>query len=376
MTSRLLSTLRAEANAASDKIAWARTVCRMASHLARQGDEQNSAAVISSVRVEFKDNLHPEVACWLMLAEGIVHFCQLRPKEANDRIRRAVAISRAIGIDRAIPACTAWMAHLNFNEGNFDGMLENLRIALKTAGFDDHQAGGRAALVMADAFHFAGDFAMARPWYERCRLHAAAEGDETTMNAMLHNVAAFRASNIRLLDAFGEVELAESRRATIQAQSAYTYDAMLGGETFKLLLPLLRGQLLVVERKYVEAIAIFRKINFAELHSRLTPILQIDISWSLSNLNNITEATNLLNHAISIFPLIVDFDDKAYFCSRAAQTAAICNKLDIVNLWRTEAATALSAHKSTQASLLIKLLELGSFPKNDAIFRPETKKPG
>ena len=371
MESRLLKTLKEGASSTTDKIVWARAVCRIASHFARQGEASRSLQAIADVRAAFDNRLEPEVACWLMLAEGILHFCQMHPNEAYDRARRALAIARALNFKDAIPICAAWMAHLEFNECKYEAMIANLDLALSVVEPGDHQAGGRVSLVIADAFHFCGDFASARPWYERCRLHATSEGDETTLSAMLHNVAAFRASNVRLSDAFGIVDVIEARRATVQAQSVSSFDGALGTVALSLLVPLLQGQLLVVEKKFLEALSIFQSIDRIRLHQRLVPILLIDTALCLSKLERRDDAVLALKESIALVESIPERDDFAYASARIAQVASVCGEQHIVDHWISSASVAIESHKKTQLWLLAELRKLGPFPANADIFRPK-----
>jgi hypothetical protein len=362
MQSRLLNSLLAEARSTSNRKAWARAVCRAASHYARHGDIAHAAASISAVRAEFGNELDPEVGSWLMLAEGISHFFEVRTKEAYDRTQRAYAIARALNIQSAIPTCAAWMAHLEFNSGAYSAMSEHLAEALSSAASDDHQAGARASLVMADALHFAGAFQEARPWYERCRLHATAEGDDATLSAMFHNVAAFRASNVRLSDAFGEVDPKEARRAWLEAQSAYAFDAAIGGEGLQLLLPLLRGQILAVEGKYNEALDLLLSINTNYIHKRLVPLLHADVGWCLAGLNRLDEAWSNSVISIDLISILDEPDDLAYVSARISQTAHKCNKSDEGAKWQEFSIRAIAAHKNIQAELIAKLDAIGPFP--------------
>lgn len=371
MESRLLKTLKEDASSANDKIVWARAVCRIASHFARQGEASRSLQAIAEVRAAFGNRLQPEVACWLMLAEGILHFCQMHPSEAYDRTKRALAIARALNFKDAIPTCAAWMAHLEFNECKYEAMIANLDLALSAVERNDHQAGGRASLVIADAFHFCGDFASARPWYERCRLHATSEGDEATLSAMLHNVAAFRASNVRLSDAFGIVDVIEARRATVQAQSASSFDGALGTVALSLLVPLLQGQLLVVEKKFSDALSVFQSIDRLQLHQRLVPILLVDTALCLSKLEQRGDAILALRESIALVESIPERDDFAYASARIAQVASICGEQEIVDHWISSASVAIESHKRTQSWLRAELRKLGPFPANADVFRPK-----
>lgn len=368
MVSRLLSDLLLAARETRDRITWAKTVCRVASHYARQGSGDDAITAIAAVRAEFQDGLESEVACWLMLAEGILNFFQMNNKMAYDRTQRAYALSKALNIRDAIPSCAAWMAHLEFNANQYERMVIHLNEALLNARNDDHQAGARAALVLADAYHFAGSFDEARPWYARCRLHATAEGDNATLSAMLHNVAAFRTSNVRLADAFNAFDPAESHRAWLEAQSAYAYDSAVGSTGLQLLLPLLRGQIFTVERRYQDAIALLSSIDLKSLHSRLIPLVHADIAWCLAGESRLDEAWSAVDSAKSLASSMQENDDYAYVCARLSLTAKICGYIEESNSWKERSLQAITEHRKTQTSLLSQLRSIGPFPRNSEIF--------
>ena len=203
MHSRLLRDLDAVITTTQDATLWARSMCRRASHLARQGQTDEAKLAIATVRSRFVDSLSPEIAAWLMLAEGILWFSIGEFAKFEDRLRRAHGIAIASKYEAARAACAAWLALSAFNDRRYEEMTSLLREAFDLAASDDHQTHARASLVLADAFHLAGRFDLARPWYECTRQHATSEGDESTLSAMLHNVAAFRASNVKFADALG-----------------------------------------------------------------------------------------------------------------------------------------------------------------------------
>lgn len=368
MPSKLLSDLLLTARETRDRNTWAKSVCRAASHYARQGSGDEAIKSIAEVRSKFQEGLEPEVACWLMLAEGILHFFQTNSKMAYDRTQRAYALSKALDISDAIPSCAAWMAHLEFNASQYEKMISHLNESLLSARHNDHQAGARASLVLADAYHFAGSFDESKPWYARCRLHATAEGDNATLSAMLHNVAAFRASNVRLADAFDVFDPAESHRAWLEAQSAYAYDCAVGSTGLQLLLPLLRGQILTVERRYQEAIALLRSIDINSLHTRLIPLVHADIAWCLAGEGRLDEAWSAVGRAKSLTSDMQEKDDYAYVCARLSLTAKVCGYIEEFRWWRDTSLQAICEHRKIQTSLLSQLRTMGPFPKNSVIF--------
>jgi hypothetical protein len=112
MDSRLLASLNAQAEGTRDPVVWAKAVCRAASHFARHGRTEEALKSIGVVRTQFGKELHYEIASWLMLAEGVLHYFQGQPREAYDRVRRAHGLAVALENASARPTCAAWMAML------------------------------------------------------------------------------------------------------------------------------------------------------------------------------------------------------------------------------------------------------------------------
>lgn len=358
MQSRLLNNLLCQARTTTDRRLWGSSICRAASHFARHGNIQEAIRSISMVRAEFKVSPDPEVAAWLMLAEGILHFFETKEIEAYDRTQRAYAIAKAINNSTIFQASAAWVAHLEFNSGNYDRMIVHLREALEDTSENNHQAHARASLVLANAFHFAGSFSQAKPWYERCRLHATAEGDDAMFGAMLHNIAAFRAADVRLSSAFGVVDSEEARRAWLEAQSSFTFDSAIRDEGLHPLRSLLRGQIMSAEGKHQEAVDILSTIDKNNLYSRLIPLLDAEVAWCLSELARTEEAWSHATTAIDGIDTLVDEDDIAYTYARASQAATRCGHEPASALWRDKAKQALTRHHSVQSRLLPKLQEV------------------
>jgi tetratricopeptide (TPR) repeat protein len=318
MKSRLLARLEEDARTSADRVSWARSVCRAASQFARQGLTTEASIAIDSVRRTFGVGLDPEVASWLMLAEGIMHFAAGDHRAALDRIRRAEGLAVALNTTPAKATCAAWLAHIEFNLSNFDSMIPLLCRALKEAAPGDHQALGRASLVMADAYHYAGSFSQARPWYDAARLHATSEGDEAMIGAMLHNVAAFRAVNVLLANALGECLPEEAQRAKMEATSAASYDTAVGTRSFDSLTALLSGQLLIVEGKNQEAQERLSSVDLAALPERLWPVLHADIAWCANILGDTERSKAHCREALTAMKTQMDDDDAAYAWSRLA----------------------------------------------------------
>lgn len=355
MDSRLLATLNSQASSTRDPVVWARAVCRAASHFARHGKTKEALVSIGVVRAQFGPELHPEVASWLMLAEGVLHFFQWRTYDAYDRIRRAYGLAVALRTDSAVPSCAAWMAHVEFNEGAYDKMITHIKEALSNAADDDHQALARASLVVADAFQVGGSYQLARPWYDKVRQHASIEGDDATLSAMLYNVAAFRAANVRLADTFGIESGAEAHRARMETSSSTNYDFAIGTAGLSFLTPILRGLVLTIEGKFDEAFTVLDSLEKSNLPKRTLAPIYADMAWCTANLGDHGLAWKSACLASTELNSLTDADDIAYVESRISQVAEALGLHEQVTHHKARALQALAEHKAFQRDLLAKL---------------------
>lgn len=355
MDSRLLATLNEQAEKTTDPLIWARTVCRAAAHYARHGMSPQALRAIGVVRDHYGANLDPEVASWLMLAEGVLHYFKANTKDAYDRIRRAYGLAVALQTESALPVCAAWMALVEFHDCEYIKMSSHIEEALVTARPEDHAAHARAALVLADAYHLAGSYTLARPWYEKARLRSADDGDNATLSAMLYNVAAIRAANVRLNDTFGIDSASEAHRAGMEIASSRHYDHAIDSHGLAFLSLLLRGLLKTVSKNFEEALQLFGTIDISKLQYQMLSPLYVDMAWCMANMGRAEDATLHLSMAINNMGLLFEADDKAYVNSRISQILNLLERPDDSKPFKQAAIEYLSVHRAFQQGLLSQL---------------------
>lgn len=358
MRSRLLNSLDASIQSSTDRLSWSRALCREASHFARHGLIEQAKAAIADVRSTYGNSLEAEAAAWLLLSEGIINFSLGDLVAAHDRVVRGLGIADALNAPEARPSCAAWLAHIKFNLSEYSGMIPLLRTVLANASPNDHQARARAALVLADAFHFAGSFALARPWYDTARHHATEEGDDATISALLHNVAAFRATNARLAHALGELMPEEVHRATMEASSARSYDSAIGTRGFEALIPLLSGQLLLVDGEVSKALSTLQRIDVNGLPARLHTALLADLAFCSIQLASTDDAVTYLDRAMALLGNEMDADDAAYALCRLAHVCQRVGRSNAAADLEARAASAVAIHRAAQRALLDQLRQL------------------
>jgi len=360
VASRLLTQLASRIAAARDPVEAACLRAQRGIYLARQGKHAPAQAIVDAIRAEFGARPDAEVTAWISLVEALIHFYSQPGPKALDRLRRAHALSRAMNHPVLVPLCAAWLAHIEFNANRMQPMLQYASEALRLAGSDHHAALARVSLVIADAFHFAGRFDLAKPWYAKVREHALAEGDDAMISAMLHNVAAFRGSKTRLADAFGAADMEEASRAMMEAESTGNFDLGIGTASLSWFVPLLRAQLLTIAGKYEEAIRLFdQNLAMAESQgvARLLVSFLADSAWCKFKLGSMDSAMEDVRACMNVADADCDPDDLAASLARIAAIVEVHGKLDEAEVLRKRSRQSLAEHVEAQERLLGMLLQ-------------------
>jgi len=363
MASRLLAQLSARIGATRDPVESACLHAQRSIYLARQGKRDEAEAVVKSIREAFGTAPNAAVMAWVSLAEALIHFYSQPGTQAMDRLKRAHALSRAMQHPVLWPLCEAWLAHMEFNANRMAPMLQHAREALRLAQPEHHAALARVSLVIADAFHFAGRFDLAKDWYAAVREHALAEGDDAMISAMLHNVAAFRANEVRLADAFGDAMPDEAKRALLETESTHNYDQGIGTLSLALLIPLMRAQLLTATGRYVEAMGIYRgtlECESPENLERRKASFYADRAWCYVKLGDLKSASIDATRASELLAVPADADDLACMHARISSVLLELGRGAEAAKHRELSLQHRARHASGQVELLGQLL--GAFP--------------
>jgi tetratricopeptide (TPR) repeat protein len=358
MASRLLTQLASRIAAARDPVEAACLRAQRGIYLARQGKHVEAQAIVDALRGEFGDRPNAEVTAWISLVEALIHFYSQPGPKALDRLKRAHVLSRAMNHPVLVPLCAAWLAHIEFNANRMEPMLQHAVEALRLAQPDHHAALARVSLVIADAFHYAGRFDLAKPWYAAVRQHALAEGDDAMISAMLHNVAAFRANEVRLADAFGAPVPAEARRALMETESTENYDIGIGTLSMALLIPLMKAQLLASDGRYSEALAIFDDVlerDSPENLDRRKACFYADRAWCHFRLANLELAEADVERACERAGNPADPDDVASMHARVAEILQQLGHRERAEMHKKESTLFRQRHVDGQAELLVHL---------------------
>jgi tetratricopeptide (TPR) repeat protein len=234
-------------------------------------------------------------------------------------------------------------------------MLQYAVEALQLAQPTHHAALARVSLVIADAFHFAGRFDLAKDWYAAVRHHALAEGDDAMISAMLHNVAAFRANEVRIADAFGEPMPVEAKRALMETESTKNYDIGIGTLSLALLIPLMKAQLLTTAERFEEALEIFVEVlesNSPENLERRKACFYADRAWCYLRTGNTQAAVLDVDEACQRAEDPADADDLAVTNARVAEIVKQLGQEQRAATHKAHALQFREQHVAAQAELL------------------------
>lgn len=356
MDSRLLKSLRQRSDAATDPVRAAVLNAQVAICHSRQGEHERAEALVRAIRERFGgDRPNAEALAWASLAEAVDRFFQHPGPQATDRLLRAQALGRMLPPTEVQPLCAAWLAHVEFNASRMERMVSHAVEALRLAQPDHHAALARVSLVVADAYHFAGRFDLAKGWYAAVHSHAVADGDDAMISALLHNRATLRTNQVRIADAFGESHLDEPRSAAMEAESTRNFDTAIGTRSLGTFLPLVEAQLLLASGNFGGAAQL---MGIALEEDRPDNLLRrkasffADRAWCYLRLGNEARALADVESAGRYLNDTTDVDDLAVTHARIGRVLEAVGRPEDAARHKEVALRNLAAFKHAQQHLL------------------------
>lgn len=258
-TSRYLARLDEQIAAAGSTVDADCLRAEKAAYLARQGRREEAEGLITAVQLRYSGRPRAEISTRVNLAQAMIeHFGQMKPT-ARDRVLRAQALAAASGLNELDALSSAWLAQLDYGRNDFVSMERNLRRSLSLANSSSHLVLERAYMVAGQAFHFAGHYSLARPWYDACHRQITALGDDASLSALFHNTAWAHLVNLRHARFSPERRSVDEVLALMTADSTGAYDTLTSVASLQLLTPLLRAQLFSLTGRWMEALQLFEK---------------------------------------------------------------------------------------------------------------------
>ena len=247
----------------ADPVNRGELVARQAGYLARIGRFAESRAKIGELRQVFGDGRSGRVTAFIMLAEGLIlHYEQLG-SGATDRIARAQLLGEAMKDREIVALASAWRAHLHFEISKFELAVRAIRLTFQNAEPHDHAARVRCAVVLFNAFAICGMRKQSQYWFMDGRDHALRDGDQASIDALLHSRAAFGVAWLRAQNCKGIEDAVAMSVVRAEVASARNLQALTRVESHSTYIDLCDARLQIMEGHFQSAKDLLMRIRNA-----------------------------------------------------------------------------------------------------------------
>ena len=261
MNSALIAHLEAQAASATTEVARLSYRAQWACAAARLGQIPRARSEIEALRSKNTAYV-PEVTAWILLAEGMADHFESLSATALDRFKRAYGLAIALGNSDIRSTAAAWMGASEFLQAKYETAAEHALEAIEHAPADNPLAKARAHLVLANCLNgAAGAPDLARLHYAKARQFSVEARDISMQSVVLYNVATFHVSRISIDDAFGDPVEDECSVAELEVNSIDNLDSGLGLESLQAMVPLLRAELHLIRKQWLDADALYAKFT-------------------------------------------------------------------------------------------------------------------
>jgi len=138
----------------------------------------------------------------------------------------------------------------------------------------------------------------------------------------------------------------------METASSVNFDFAIGTAGLDFLSELLRSQMLTVERKYADALAMSALVDLERAPRQMWSPVFAERAWCHTQLHQFDEAWKAAEEALKVLDGVTEHDDRAYVCARLANVASACNKSETAVRLNAEASASLLAHRSFQKELM------------------------
>lgn len=252
--SQLLRRIEERLLTESDSYVLSELRAKRASYLARLGRFQEAKDAISDVRQVFGDGRSGRVTALLMLAEALTMYYERLATGASDRVARALLLGQAMKDREIISLASAWKAFLDFEDSKFESSIRSVKTSLDHAEESNHAAWTRNCIVLALGFSLCGDSLSGQHWFLKGRHHAIEEGDQVSLDALLHNKAVFGAAWLRVQGCKGERVSQQIARARLELSSTRNLQNLAGVSAHGSYIDLADARLLMLEQDFLKAL--------------------------------------------------------------------------------------------------------------------------
>lgn len=277
----------------ADPIKRGELVAKQAGYLARIGRFAESRAKIADLRKVFGDGRSGRVTAFIMLAEGLVlHFEQLG-SGASDRIARAQLLGEAMRDREVVALSSAWRAHLHFENSKFDLAIRSIRLTFQNAESHDHGARVRCSIVLFNAFAICGMREQSQYWFMNGRDHALKDGDQASIDALLHSRATFGVAWLRAQSCKGIEDAVAMALVRSEVASARNLQALTRVEAHSTYIDLCDARLQIMEGHFQSAKDLLLRIRNAGPYPGghfSQGLVELEIAYCESRVNRLDAA--------------------------------------------------------------------------------------
>ena len=252
--SQLLIRIEERLRTETDAQQRAELKAKVAGYMARLGRFQEAKDVIAEVRQIFGDGRSGRVTALLMIAEALTMYYERLASGSSDRVARALLLAHAMKDREVVSLASAWKGFLEFEDSKFESAFRSIDVSLAHAEETNHAAWTRNCIVLALGFSLCGDASSSHHWFLKGRHHALEEGDQVSLDALLHNKAVFGLAWLRAQRCKGMEIPQQIARARLELSSTRNLQALAGVSAHGNYVDLADARLLILEQEFEKAL--------------------------------------------------------------------------------------------------------------------------
>lgn len=286
---------------------------RRAAYLARIGRFQEASEEIADLRLVFSDGRSGRVTALIMLAEAMVAYFSELASSAADRVARAKLLGHAMKDREVISLAAAWHGFFEFEQSKFQSAIRSVKQAMEFARPEDHAAWSRCAIVLLNCHALCGDTPSSQHWFQEGREHALKDGDQASVEALLHSKAVFGVAWLWSQRTRGVRDPGAIARVRLEVSSARNLQRLARIEAHASYIELAHARLLILEDKFDEALEALHAISgtgpFPVAHFN-QGLLQLETAYCQAALGRVNEASAAYESSKSESLSSLDVDDR------------------------------------------------------------------
>lgn len=360
MKSRFLARLDEEIAVTSDRFGRRSLLAERAAYQARLGEIELARRDLGNAQAENDLEPHARVSILINIADGLCHYFEDMSPAANDRYQRARALAHASGQADLQARADSYIALLEYGAHRFEQMFRHLDAATEGVSMSDKQTLCRICMIVGQTLHLANRFDLAAKCYRSAKFFANEVSDDASMSAILHNMASIRSVNLRNFRLGGIETRDESEVTWLQADSTWNFDKIIGSTGLGVLTPLMKAQLLSLENRYDEALAIYNStlpnMSLQALGGWQSWLLA-DMAWCNLRLGFPEKARVGFDRAVMEVNEDHHLDDRGAIFTRLSEGMVIIGDMDLADSYKLVADQAWKSFTSLQDAMREKALQ-------------------